>query len=60
MKGMLSVGMRGQRPEHDWRALVSKAREHIRAELGDRQPPPSEEILRQTREERDAQLLALR
>jgi len=43
----------------DWKGLVAQARAQIQAELGERELPPSEEILRQVREERDAQLLAV-
>ncbi len=43
----------------EWKELVRQAREQIRAELGERQLPPPEEILRQMRDERDAQFLAL-
>ncbi len=52
--------LRAQRQRENWRELVDQAREQIRTELGDRKLPPPEEILRQIREERDAQLLALR
>ena len=50
----------GQEEQEDWKELVRQAREQIRAELGERQLPPPEEMIRQMREERDAQLLALR
>lgn len=50
----------GQQEQEDWRELVQQAREQIRTELGERELPPPEEVLRQMREERDAQLLALR
>ena len=50
----------GQRPQEDWRELVHQAREQIRAELGGSELTPPEEVLRQMREERDAQLLAVR
>jgi prevent-host-death family protein len=49
----------GQEQE-DWRELVRQAREQIQAELGGRELPPPEEIVRQMREGRDEQLLALR
>jgi prevent-host-death family protein len=52
--------LRAQEKPKDWLVLVDKAREHIREQLKDRKLPPPEEILRQIREERDAQLLALR
>ena len=44
----------------DWKDLVRQARDEILADLGDRELPPSEEILQQIRESRDEQLLALR
>jgi prevent-host-death family protein len=50
----------GQQHQEDWRELVQQAREQIRAELGERQLTPPGEVLRQMREERDAQLLAVR
>ncbi len=49
-----------QQERENWKELVQQAREQIRAELGERELPPSEEIIRQMREERDAQLLGLR
>ena len=51
--------VQGQQPQ-DWRELVEQARAQVRADLGSRQLPPVEEVLRQIREERDAQLMALR
>jgi prevent-host-death family protein len=42
--------------QENWRELVQRARAQIRAEIGERDLPPSEEILRQTREQRDDQL----
>lgn len=50
----------GQQEQKGWKELVQQAREQIRAELGERELTPPEEVLRQIREERDAQLLALR
>jgi len=50
----------GQQEQENWRERVQQAREQIRTELGERELPPPEEVLRQMREERDAQLLALR
>lgn len=41
----------------DWLERVDKVREQIRHELGGRMLPPPEEIIREMREERDAQLL---
>ena len=46
--------------EEDWRQLVQRSRERIRSELGDRELPAAEELLRKAREERDAQLADLR
>jgi prevent-host-death family protein len=51
--------LRGQ-PQEDWQSLVEEARTQIRSELGGRGLPPSEEVVRQMREERDAQLVDLR
>lgn len=51
--------LRGQEQREDWKQLVNKARAQIQVELGDRQLPPPEDILRQIREERDAQLSAM-
>jgi prevent-host-death family protein len=48
-----------QEPE-SWSELVDRARARVLAELGDRDLPPPEEILRQGREDRDAELLAVR
>lgn len=45
-----------QQEQADWRTLVQQARARIRAELGERELPPPEEIIQQMREERDAQL----
>lgn len=61
---MLSIGeyerlLRAQQGQQSWKELVHQAREQIRAELGKRELPPPEEIIRQMREERDAQLLGL-
>jgi prevent-host-death family protein len=52
--------VKGQQAQVDWKALVAEARAQARADLGDRALPPPEEILRQIREERDEQLLAVR
>jgi prevent-host-death family protein len=41
----------------DWLQRVDEVREQIRQELGDRTLPPPEDIIREMREERDAQLL---
>ena len=50
----------GQQEQYDWRQLVRQAREQIQAELGERELPPPEDVIRQMREERDARLLAMR
>jgi prevent-host-death family protein len=51
--------LKAQARREGWPELVRQAREQIRAELGDRELTPPEDIIRQMREERDAQLLAL-
>jgi prevent-host-death family protein len=51
--------LRGER-RHEWRELVQGARAQIQADLGGRSLPGAEEILRQVREDRDEQLLAMR
>jgi len=50
----------GQAEQEDWRTLLALAHERIRADLGERQLPPPEEIIREMREERDAQIMDLR
>ncbi len=48
-------------PEDEgWRDLMKRTHEQILAELGDRELTPADEVLRQVREERDAQLSHLR
>ncbi len=49
-----------QEEQEDWRELVRQAREQIRVELGEHDLTPPEDVLREIREERDAQLDALR
>ena len=49
-----------QRDEPDWRDLVRRAREQVEADLAGRELTPPEDILRASREERDARLVALR
>lgn len=44
----------------EWQTLVAAAHRQIRAELGSRPLPPAEEILAETRQERDEQLSGLR
>lgn len=39
-----------------WQELVTEARDRVAAELGGRPLPPPEEIIRQEREARDAQI----
>ena len=46
--------------EPPWKALVQQARTQIRAELGDQELLPAEEIIRLMREERDAEQAGLR
>ena len=50
----------GQAQREDWRTLLAQVHERIRADLGDRKLPPPEDIIREMREERDAQLMDLR
>jgi PHD/YefM family antitoxin component YafN of YafNO toxin-antitoxin module len=50
----------GQTKQVDWKELVRRAREQVHAELGERKLPPPEDIIREMREERDAQLMDLR
>jgi prevent-host-death family protein len=50
----------GQAQREDWRSLLAQAHERIRADLGGRQLPPPEEIIREMRKERDAQIMDLR
>jgi prevent-host-death family protein len=52
--------LRGQEQQQDWKELVTQSRERVRADLGGRPLLPPEEILQQIREERDAELMALR
>ena len=51
--------LKGREQQSDWKGLVNQARAQIQVGLGNCQLPPSEEILRQIREERDAQILAI-
>jgi prevent-host-death family protein len=50
----------GRQDGTTWQDLVRQARDQIATELGDRELPPPEDVIRQMREERDAQLLAVR
>jgi prevent-host-death family protein len=49
-----------QEDRKDWRDLVFQAREQVQADLGERELTPSEDALREIREERDEQLAPLR
>lgn len=51
--------LKAQARREGWPELVRQAREQIRAELGDRELTPPEDIIRQMREERETQFLAL-
>lgn len=50
----------GPNQEKQWMELVQLARDQIRAELGDRELPRPEEIIRRMREDRDEQLMGMR
>jgi prevent-host-death family protein len=52
--------MAAQEEQENWRELVAQAREQVRADLGDRELTPPEDVLRQVREERNGQLAPLR
>jgi len=52
--------LEAQKQQVDWKELVARARAQIRSELGEREMMPPEELIRQMREERDAQILGLR
>ena len=49
----------GQQGRNEWKTLVAEARDKIRAELGDREVTPPEDVIAKTREERDEQLMGL-
>jgi len=49
-----------QEEGEDWRELVRRSRDQVRADLGDRKLTSPEDVLREMREERDEQLTALR
>jgi prevent-host-death family protein len=51
--------IQGQQQQETWQELVAQAQTIIEAELEGRALPPPEEILRELREERDAQVMAL-
>ena len=51
--------LKESQPREDWRALVQQARQQLQAEMDGRDLPAPEEIIRQMREERDEQLLAV-
>ena len=46
----------GQPQQEDWRTLVAETHALVRAEVGDGPPLQVDEIIREMREERDAQL----
>ncbi len=46
--------------QQDWREPVSRARAQVRADLGHRELPPPEDMLRELRKERDEQIVGLR
>ena len=48
----------GQPEEEDWRTVLVKTRELVRAEVGESPPLPVDDLIQEMREERDAQLLA--
>ena len=50
----------GPNEEPGWKTLVQQAREQIRAELGDRELLPADEIIRLMREERNVEQASLR
>jgi len=52
--------LRKGQQQDEWKELVHRARAQIQAHLGGRTLPPAEEILKQVREDRDEQLLAMR
>jgi PHD/YefM family antitoxin component YafN of YafNO toxin-antitoxin module len=45
-----------QEEQEDWRELVARSRDKLREELGGGELTPPEDVLRQSREERDAQV----
>jgi prevent-host-death family protein len=47
----------GENGRADWEGLLDRAHQVIRAELGQRKLPDAAAVLREMREERDAQLL---
>jgi len=51
--------LKAARQPDDWHELLLQARERVRAELGERQLPNADEIIRAVREERDEYLVAL-
>lgn len=52
--------LEGQPPPQPWRELVRRAREAIAADLKGKPVPSVDDLIRQMREERDAELLDLR
>ena len=49
----------GQQDRNDWKTLVAQVSDKIRAELGDRELTPPEDVIAKTRKERDEQLIGL-
>ncbi len=43
-----------KREEPEWQTMLAQVHELVAREIGDRELPPADEIIRQTREERDA------
>ena len=62
---VISVGryerlLAAQEGREDWRELVRRSRDQVRADLGGRALTPPDDVLRESREERDDKLVALR
>jgi len=49
-----------QQDKDDWRDLVRRSREQVRADLGGRTLTPPEDVLQAMREERDEQFVGMR
>lgn len=45
-----------KREEPEWRAMLAEVHKLVAQEIGDRELPPADEIIRQMREERDAHI----
>jgi prevent-host-death family protein len=62
---VVSVGkyerlLAAQEDREDWRELVQRSRDQVRADLGGSELTPPADVLRDSREERDDQLVAVR